>query len=115
MNSIPYDPNVTRLTAPYYGTAAGLQELLRHVDQLAAVPGVTWLFASDDFDKPASLRLRFKPRELSNALRKALTLRRGIMIDRLPVQLALTQAELAFIEHLIMNLLLEPREAFIDK
>lgn len=106
MNSIPFDPNVTRLAAPYYGTAAGLQELLRHVDQLVTVPGVTWLFASDDNDKPASQRLRFKPKDLSNALRKALTMRRGIMIDHLPVQLALTQAELTFLEHLIINIML---------
>ena len=106
MNSIPFDPNVTRIAAPYYGTAAGLQELLMQVDQLATVPSVTWLFASDDNDKPASLRLRFKPKDLSKVLRKAINMRSGILIDRLPVQLALTQAELTFLEHLIINIML---------
>lgn len=106
MRAKPFDPNETRIAAPYYGAAAGLQVLLRHVDQLASMPQVTWLFASNDNDKPASQRLRFKPRDLSKALRKAINMRLGMWIDRLPVQLALTQAELTFLENLIINIML---------
>ena len=105
---MPYDHNTTRLRVPYYGTEAELQELLTHVDLLAAIPHQRPMYATTDNDRPTTQRLLFHPKELSTALRKAITFRRGMRHKDLPSQLCLTESELAFLQNMALNLYASP-------
>ncbi len=99
----PYSPNTTRLTVPFYGTRAMLENLRDHVKIIASVPGSNWLFASDDNDKPAEERLRFRPKELIKALGDAIRFCDALLSPVLPTKLEVTEAELMFLNMTALN------------
>ena len=110
-----YNPNTTRLTVPFYGTEAELQEMLNSVDLLASIPNQGAMYATTDNDKPAAERLRFYPKRLSRALRKGIAFRRGLLHKEVPSQLCLTESELAFLLHMTLNLFASPGSSTIHE